>query len=78
MTEHEELSGKFSSWLSTAMPGEKYCYFRGDCLNGCFVGRLALSAYENGLVTLFQRKVRNGLFEYYAQRVALSAKPEWI
>jgi hypothetical protein len=66
----------FCQWLENATIGDKFCYFIGECLYGCTVGRLALNAYNNGRVTLYQKRIKPRQFAYWAERVAKSAKPE--
>lgn len=64
----DALCRNFSSWLRAAKTGDRYCYYFGYCIVGSSVGRLAFEAYEDGSVTLFQK--REGLkFGYWAERL---------
>lgn len=61
----QELCDKFSTWLDDALPGEKFCYYRGAYLDSKRVGKLVSRAYEKGLITMYQS--RNGsVFQYWA------------
>lgn len=50
------LCEAFNNWLENAMPGEKFCYYRGMYVSGKKVGGLVSRAYEKGLVTMYQSK----------------------
>jgi len=54
---------EFTAWLKTALPGDRFVYWRGDLAtartryrNLHFLACDAWSAYEAGNVLLFQRK----------------------
>lgn len=59
---------KFKNWIKIAKKGENYCYYEGSHVAGAPVGRLALQAYEEGLINLVQRRKGEESFSYWAQR----------
>jgi hypothetical protein len=62
----DDASKKFTKWLESAAPGDKYCYHTGVSITGnSQVAKTAFKAFEKGSITLYQK--RNGtIFEYYA------------
>jgi hypothetical protein len=57
---------KFRQWLAHANPGNSICYHRGEYVAGHRVGSVALTAYTQGLVILYQKRELKG-FSYWAQ-----------
>lgn len=58
---------KFSQWLRSSSPGDKFCYYCAPHIAGSAVGRIAFRAYESGHVTLYQKRTHNQ-FEYWAEK----------
>lgn len=46
----------FTEWLNNAMPGDRFCYYRGLYVSGKKVAGLVNRAYQKGLVTMYQSK----------------------
>ena len=63
---------QFSDWLVDANVGDDVVYFTGSTVNGNPVRAAAYNAALGGLVFLYQKRVRWGVFAYHARRVDLS------
>jgi hypothetical protein len=64
----EDLCGAFYAWLDNAIPGEKFCYYRGKYVSGKKVGGAVRRAYENGLIAMYQSKISADIFCYWAEK----------
>lgn len=64
----DAASQEFTKWLDNALPGDKYCYYFGYHICGTTVGRVAMKAYIQGTVVLFQQRFEDK-FRYIAQRI---------
>ena len=64
----DERVNQLIKWLDNALPGDKFKYFTGEYLKTGGVGRVAWQAYENGVVTLYQKRNEYGKFEYWIER----------
>ena len=62
----ERPAYEFNQWLDNAAVGDKFCYHKGEFLQGQ-AGRLAYAAYVEGKIILFQRREKKA-FSYWAQR----------
>ena len=71
MTQHQT----FPDFLAAAKPGEAYHYFTGQYLGWAPELKPIRRAYNDGQVTLTQRRNSAGSFDYLAVRLARSAKP---
>lgn len=65
----------FASFLADAPPGAQYRYFTGAHLCGTPELEAVRRAYNDGQVTLTQRRNSAGSFDYLAVRLARAAKP---
>lgn len=61
---------KFIGWLENAIKGDKFCYYFGAHIIGQPVGRVALRAYEDGLITMYQKR-EGKKFAYWAERLGV-------
>lgn len=74
---------RFEVWLRDAQVGDKILYMQSDhASRNPEVQQLFMKAAEDGLVFLYQKRVRFGVFNYYAKRLSEQAgkklKPwEW-
>lgn len=64
---------KFMQWMQVALPGERYCYFTGNHISDNLIARTAMNAFERGAITLFQKRLENGISNY----LAVKLKNEW-
>jgi len=72
---------RFENWLQLSEPGDVIMYLQSDsAARHPAVRRVFYTAAENGLVFLYQKRVRFGVFNYYAKRLSTEAgrklKPE--
>lgn len=64
----DAASQEFIKWLDNALVGDKYCYHIGYHVAGASVGRVAMDAYIDGRVTLYQQRFEDK-FRYIAQKI---------
>lgn len=62
------FSREFRNWLTSAKQGEQFCYFQGPYVAGYKVAKTVFKAYEQGYVTLFQKREDKKNFSYWAKR----------
>ncbi len=68
------MSDKFKTWLDEADVGDTIMYLQADhASRNPEVRRLFMIAAEAGLVFLYQKRVRFGVFNYYAKRLSPKA-----
>ncbi|AAT69505.1 gp29 [Alphaproteobacteria phage PhiJL001] len=61
---------RFKDWLREAEPGDQIMYMQADYAGRRpEVARFFMDAAEEGKVFLFQKKVREGVYNYFARRV---------
>lgn len=67
------MSARFETWLREAEPGDQIMYLQADhASRKPEVAKLFSDAAHRGEVFLFQKRVRFGVYNYYARRVTKS------
>lgn len=74
MIDETEKLTKFKNWLANASTGDQILYLQADhASRSPKVQKFFMRSAERGEVFLFQKRVRFGIYNYYAKRLSPKA-----